>query len=161
MKKTYSLDDLKSRARQIFLNNPKEQILYCTLDGQIFLSRAKNSAEMHARDAGGVKPLTVHILERDDVLGGKKKTVVPQTAPATDKTQGPSDQPSEMDEEKDEALMELLDKAVEMQIVKKAGNFYSFGDSRIGQGKKQVVSELRSSPTLTAAITEALAKSNQ
>ncbi len=47
---------------------------------------------------------------------------------------------------------DLIDLGVEMEIVKKLGSFYSYGDLRLGQGRENSKAFLRENPSLTAEI---------
>ncbi len=59
---------------------------------------------------------------------------------------------------------ELVDKAVELDIVQKSGSWFSMGDERIGQGKDSVKTYLQSNPEVAEAVEaqvrEALMKAN-
>jgi recombination protein RecA len=46
----------------------------------------------------------------------------------------------------------LLSKAVEMEIIRKAGTWFSYGDLRLGQGKENVKTYLKEHPELLAEI---------
>jgi recombination protein RecA len=52
---------------------------------------------------------------------------------------------------------DILDLAVEYEVVKKAGAFYSYGDLRLGQGRIPSTQHLRDNPALSAEI-EALVR---
>ncbi len=52
---------------------------------------------------------------------------------------------------------DILDLAVEYEVVKKAGAFYSYGDLRLGQGRIPSTQHLRENPALSAEI-EALVR---
>ena len=60
---------------------------------------------------------------------------------------------------------ELVDLAVEMDIVQKSGSWFSMGDERIGQGKDSVKTFLQANPDIAeeveAKVRENLLKSNQ
>ena len=47
---------------------------------------------------------------------------------------------------------DLLDLAVENEIVKKSGAFYSFGEIQIGRGRENAKTFLRENPVLTDEI---------
>ena len=47
---------------------------------------------------------------------------------------------------------ELLDMAVDMDIVKKSGSWFSYNDSKLGQGRDAVVGILRDNPELAEEI---------
>jgi recombination protein RecA len=49
---------------------------------------------------------------------------------------------------------DILDLAVDFNIVEKAGTWYSYGDSRIGQGRENAKEFLKSHPDVTKAIEE-------
>lgn len=51
---------------------------------------------------------------------------------------------------------ELLDLAVQLDIVKKSGAWFSYGENRIGQGRDNVKEYLRSNPDVAAQIEEEL-----
>ena len=59
---------------------------------------------------------------------------------------------------------ELVDLAVEMDIVQKSGSWFSMGDERIGQGKDSVKAFLQANPDIAedveAKVRENLLKSN-
>ena len=50
----------------------------------------------------------------------------------------------------------LIDMAVEMDIVRKSGSFFSYGETRLGQGRENAREFLRSNPTLTLEIDQAV-----
>ena len=47
---------------------------------------------------------------------------------------------------------EIIDKAVEMDIIKKSGSWYSYGDTRLGQGKDAVRALLKDNVELTEEL---------
>ena len=47
---------------------------------------------------------------------------------------------------------ELVDLAVEMDIVQKSGSWFSMGDERIGQGKDSVKTYLQANPDIAQAV---------
>lgn len=47
---------------------------------------------------------------------------------------------------------EILDMAVEMDIVKKAGSWYSYGDTKLAQGSEKTIALLNDNPELTEEI---------
>jgi recombination protein RecA len=49
---------------------------------------------------------------------------------------------------------DILDLAVDLNIVEKAGTWYSYGDSRIGQGRENAKEFLKNHPDVTKAIEE-------
>lgn len=49
---------------------------------------------------------------------------------------------------------EIIDLGVEYDIVKKSGSWYSYGDTKLGQGRESVKQILRDNPELTDEITE-------
>ena len=51
-----------------------------------------------------------------------------------------------------DVLQEILDLAVEQNIVKKAGSWYSYGDVRLGQGEANVKTELSEKPAILEEI---------
>ncbi|MBM3759045.1 MAG: recombinase RecA [Acidobacteria bacterium] len=53
-------------------------------------------------------------------------------------------------------LGEILDSAVESEIVNKAGSWYSFGEQRLGQGREQAREALEASPAMRGAIESAV-----
>ena len=54
---------------------------------------------------------------------------------------------------------ELVDLAVQMDIVQKSGSWFSMGDERIGQGKDSVKLFLQSNPDIAEKV-EALVREN-
>jgi recombination protein RecA len=46
----------------------------------------------------------------------------------------------------------ILDVAADLEIVRKSGAFFSYGDTRLGQGRENAKEHLRRSPDLTLAI---------
>jgi hypothetical protein len=100
--KTFSLEDLKRQAIEIFKRNPDAKLVYATTDGNIFLGKNKNSAELHAKSTGGLKIYeitnpnykTAAIADTDEDTSfkdheGKKDKVkenqIPPAKPLTDK----------------------------------------------------------------------------
>lgn len=59
-----------------------------------------------------------------------------------------------------DVLQEILDMAVENEIIKKAGSWYSYGDTRLGQGEGKVREVLMDNPELLEEIRNKL-KMNQ
>lgn len=53
---------------------------------------------------------------------------------------------------------EVLDLAVECEIIKKSGSWYSYQETRLGQGKDSVVSTLRDNPELVDELKEQVLK---
>ncbi|RMG17748.1 MAG: recombinase RecA [Planctomycetota bacterium] len=51
---------------------------------------------------------------------------------------------------------DVLDRAVEAKIVQKAGSWFSFGETRIGQGRDNAVQFLEQNPDIAAEIEQAL-----
>ncbi|HQK37106.1 MAG TPA: DNA recombination/repair protein RecA, partial [Bacteroidales bacterium] len=49
-------------------------------------------------------------------------------------------------------LGEIIDLATEKDIIKKSGSWFSYGDTRLGQGRDAVKQLLRDNPELTAEI---------
>lgn len=49
---------------------------------------------------------------------------------------------------------EILDASVELEIVKKAGSWYSYGETKLGQGKEAIVQLLRDNPELLEELEE-------
>jgi recombination protein RecA len=47
---------------------------------------------------------------------------------------------------------DLLDLAVEMEIIDKRGSYYSYGESRLGQGRENTKEFLRANPDLAEEI---------
>jgi recombination protein RecA len=58
---------------------------------------------------------------------------------------------------------EILDLAVEFEIIKKAGSWFSYGDTKLGQGRDAVKSLIKDNPELADELEEkikALIKEN-
>jgi recombination protein RecA len=51
---------------------------------------------------------------------------------------------------------DVLDRAVEAKVVRKAGAWYSFGELRIGQGRDRTVTFMEENPDVSAEIEQAL-----
>jgi recombination protein RecA len=47
---------------------------------------------------------------------------------------------------------EVLDKAVDLDIVKKAGSWFSYGDTKLGQGRDAVKQMIADNPELSEEI---------
>jgi len=60
---------------------------------------------------------------------------------------------------------EILDLAVEFEIIKKAGSWFSYGDTKLGQGRDAVKSLIKDNPELAdeleVKIKEYIKESNQ
>jgi len=56
-------------------------------------------------------------------------------------------------------FQEIIDKAVELDIVKKSGSWFSYGEHKIGQGMESVLDLMKSNPELFTEISEKV-KSN-
>ena len=157
MKKTYSLEQLKQMAKEVFENNPNADSVMATRDGQIFLPHAKNAAQLHARQSGGEKPMTIYTIQRSEV---KTNTKAADPDPDEDPQEN-GDQGEDPSDELNQLLLDTIEKGVDQEVIKKAGNFYSFGDQRIGQGLKQVIARLKEDPDLLKAITAEIETLNQ
>ena len=48
---------------------------------------------------------------------------------------------------------ELLDMAVEKDIIKKSGSWFSYGEDRIGQGRENVILYLKEHPEMMKEVT--------
>ncbi|MEE8369161.1 MAG: DNA recombination/repair protein RecA, partial [Dehalococcoidia bacterium] len=47
---------------------------------------------------------------------------------------------------------DLIDLGVELEVIKKLGSFFSYGELRLGQGRENTKAYLRENPTLTDEI---------
>jgi len=54
---------------------------------------------------------------------------------------------------------EIIDIGVNLEVVKKAGAFYSYGDTKLGQGKEKAKTFLKENPELAAEIEEVIKNS--
>ena len=92
---------------------------------------------------------TVQIKDGEDVIGGriKVKVVKNKVAPPFKKAEfdlmfgtGIS------------AVGELIDLAVEMDIIKKSGSWFSYGENKIGQGRDAAINMLKNNPDVYAEV---------
>ena len=51
---------------------------------------------------------------------------------------------------------DILDMAVEAEIVEKSGSWFSYGEERIGQGRSSVIELMKERPEMTKEIEEKL-----
>ena len=51
---------------------------------------------------------------------------------------------------------DILDLAVDLEIVSKRGSFYSYGDVRLGQGRENAKTYLEENPSLTGELDAAI-----
>jgi recombination protein RecA len=51
---------------------------------------------------------------------------------------------------------EILDLAVEFEIIKKAGSWFSYGETKLGQGRDAVKSLIKDNPELADELEEKL-----
>ena len=51
-------------------------------------------------------------------------------------------------------LVEILDLAVEFEIIKKAGSWFSYGDTKLGQGRDAVKALIKDNPELADELEE-------
>jgi len=154
MKKSISLEELKALAREVLEKNPVADKVYATRNGQVFLPHALNAAQMHARDEGGDKPLKIYTITREEALS--------EEGALNETLDGDGDGKDGLTavDDPDEGIREMIAQAVGLQVVKKAGNFYSFGEIRIGQGLKQAVATLKENATIQQSIADGIAKVN-
>jgi len=54
---------------------------------------------------------------------------------------------------------ELVDTGTDLEIIKKSGSFYSYGDTKLGQGRENVKTFLRENPKVAAEIEEVIRNS--
>lgn len=131
--KTLSLDELRKLSKELFESNTGLTHVYATPDGQIFMPHAKNAAENHARIAGGSKSLKIHEIFREEVL-------------------------EEVEEEEKSKNQLLLEKAIELELVKKEKKLYVFGETALGTSIAKSVETLDDDPELVVRITEEIGK---
>ena len=55
-------------------------------------------------------------------------------------------------------LSEIVDLATQMQIINKSGSWYSYGDTKLGQGAEKVIELLKDNPELTEELTAKVIK---
>lgn len=55
-------------------------------------------------------------------------------------------------------LSEIVELSTQMEIIKKSGSWYSYGDTRLGQGAEKVIELLKDNPELTEELTEKVVK---
>jgi hypothetical protein len=130
-------------SKELFLKDPELKMVLATVDGHFFFERARNAAQMHARSAGGERPLTIHEISREQAMG-KEAPKAQAGVPADD----------------DPAEKVLLDKALETGVVIKAGAFFKFGDKSLGQGMKKALENLLGDESLKTAIAAEIEKLN-
>lgn len=159
MKKSISLEELRVIAREVFERNPNADKVYATRLGQVFLPHALNAAQMHARDAGVEKPLKIYTITREDAFSDSPITDDPEDNDPAGNSAGNKNNNTK--EDPDAEIKEMITKAVELQIIKKAGNFYSFKEQKIGQGLVKVVATLKENVIITQEILGEIAKSNE
>ena len=158
MKTSYSIEQLKAMAREVFELNPGADKVFATRMGQLFLPHAVNAAQMHARDEGGEKPLKIYTITRDEAYDDISSK--DDAASGDGSVVHPDETPGSVDDDPDALAREAITKAIDLQIIKKSGNFYSFGEQKLGQGIKQVVSFLNENADVCQAILEKSAKLN-
>ena len=138
-----SIEELREGSKELFSKDPELKMVLATVDGHFFFERARNAAHMHARDAGGERPLVIYEIAREDAMG--KEPVKSQAGvPAVD----------------DPAEKVLLDKALEAGVIIKYGAFYKFGDNTLGQGMKKTLENLSGDESLKIAIATEIDKLN-
>jgi len=72
------IEDLKNKAKQIFVNAPNEDTLYCIEDGNFWYASKKLSADIYARKLG----LKLIEIKKSDL---EKEVKKPKTKPKTTK----------------------------------------------------------------------------
>lgn len=135
--KTLSLEELKKLSLQLFERNPELEYIYATSDGQLFLPHAKQSVKNHARIDGQDRPMTVHTILRSDVMEEIQKT------------------------KEEISIEQLLTKALEVDVVKKAGVFLKFGEVNLGKGIKKAIELLETNADLVTQIGNEIEKLNK
>ncbi len=55
-------------------------------------------------------------------------------------------------------LSEIVELSTQMEIIKKSGSWYSYGDTKLGQGAEKVIELLKDNPELTEELTEKVVK---
>ena len=53
---------------------------------------------------------------------------------------------------------EIVDLGVELEVIKKSGSWFSYGDTKLGQGRDAVKNLLRDNPELTLELEQKIAK---
>lgn len=166
-----SIEELREIAKEVFERNPDVKNVLATVDGHIFFEHHRNSCELHARQAGGDRPLVIYEIKRDEAFGKKAKAVQPAKKDAPGKDAKGKDDPTgdnETGEDKEEDPDDkgdgkspeelVLEKALENDVVKKAGSYFKFGEVNLGQGKQKAIETLLAEPTLKTAIESEIEK---
>ena len=55
-------------------------------------------------------------------------------------------------------LSEIVELSTQMEIIKRSGSWYSYGDTKLGQGAEKVIELLKDNPELTEELTEKVVK---
>ena len=132
----------------IFINQLREKI--GVMFGNPETTTGGNALKFYASVRLDIRR-TGSIKDGDDVLGNsvKVKVVKNKVAPPFKK--------AEFDIMFGEGISktgELIDLGVEHNVIKKSGSFFSYGDTRLGQGRENVKNILRENPDLANEIEE-------
>lgn len=141
-----SIEELRNLSKELFSRNKECMKVYATVDGHLFFERSLCAAQMHARNAGGERPLVIHTITRAEAMGSES-------------TAAETPDPQVKDPDVNIPDQVLLDKALEAGVITKAGAFFRFKDANIGQGVKKTLEKLSSDQALKTAIRAEIEKS--
>lgn len=146
----------KTNTTCIFINQLREKI--GVMFGNPETTTGGNALKFYASVRLDIRRVTA-IKDGDNVIGNQVRVKVVKNKVA------PPFKKAEFDLMFDEGISksgEILDLATDMGIIKKSGSFYSYNDSKLGQGRDAVKNVLRDNPDLAdeieARIMEALKK---
>jgi hypothetical protein len=133
-----SIEELRTLSKELFIKNPECKKVLAIVDGHLFFEHARNAAQMHARNVGGDRPLTIHEITREEALG-----VIPKDPVLPDSTE------------------DIIEKATEVSVITKPGGGYlKFGDTTLGQGMEKAIAFLDENPDIKKAIVDEVLKLN-
>lgn len=149
----------KTNTTCIFINQLREKI--GVMFGNPETTTGGNALKFYASIRIDIRKVTA-IKDGEEVIGSQTRVKVVKNKVA------PPFRKAEFEIRYGEGISkvgEILDLAVEMEIVKKSGSWFSYGDTRLGQGRDAVLSLLRDNVELQEElenkIKEALAEGKQ
>jgi hypothetical protein len=133
-----SIEEIRERSKELFNKNPECKKVLAIVDGHLFFEHALNAAQMHARSAGGERPLTIHEITREQALGViEKDPVIP------------------------DSTEDVIETAKVAGIISTPGGGYlKFGETTLGQGMEKAITFLDENPEVRHAIIDEVLKLN-
>ena len=143
----------KNKCTMIFINQLRDKI--GVMFGNPETTTGGNALKFYASVRLDIRKQSQPIKDGDDAVGSKVKVKVVKNKVA------PPFKTAEFDIIYGEGISmvsELIDIAVQKEIIKKAGSWYSYNETKLGQGKDTVKSVLNDNPELLEEILSMIKK---